>query len=251
MAKNKTSVSAPADHTGNGEKWAEIERKATEAIARSDLEAAMIIADCYDSMNRTVPNPNMNVDSYHHQLALVEKLKMDRYAQSWIHENMAQKYTVEGDFRHALATYQKILEIFEKDKSPLICEKHCTDHEGPSWYPDNELHMAYIRQQMARIHAMMGQYDTALGLFTQALKVCAYNCEFIRSGCSTSDVYQDMGDLEMGRKNYRKALNYYRMSLGFEPDKIDSESDLEIKKRMKKAEQLEKWVELYSRLGVE
>jgi tetratricopeptide (TPR) repeat protein len=104
---------------------------------------------------------------------------------------------------------------------------------------------------MALVHTKMGEFDTALTLFNQVLGVCAYNCEFIRSECSTSNVYQDMGDLEMERKDYRKALNYYKLSLGFEPDKIDSESDIEIKERIKKAEQMMKWVELYSRMGGE
>lgn len=298
MKNKKTSVSAPANGTGDGETRVEIERRIDEAYYAGNTKKAMKIAQrAYEAFKKTSNNPGMAyclkmlgqyynlegneteaVETYYkalelykelddaetladiynilgqlepntvkalelfdYQLSVLQKAGEDRYAISWCYECMAQKYEEGGDFRNALAAYNTIIDLFEKDNSTvkyIMCHADgCITEEDK----ENEPHIASIQSKMARVYGMMEEYDKAFELYLKVLDIHNHDYKLIWQECGESYVYNEMGLLELGRKNYRMALEHFERS-------YRSYEDQDVEMNMEKARQMMNWTEKYSKI---
>ena len=204
-------------------------------------------SEIYSSLGLSERDIDKAIEMFQHQLKALNELGAHRFALSWCYECMGMRYEEEGDFRSALVAYQSILDIFEQDKSIVNFTLTWGNGRETEEIMGNEPHIAYIQQKMAQVHGHMSEYEAAFELFEKVLVVSRECGDFIRSECGTSDIYRHMGDIEMDRRNYRRALEHYTLAFEHDRDRPDFESDYESRQRVKRAKQMMNWTEIYSK----
>lgn len=148
-----------------------------------------------------------------------KKAEMLKPGSLWTLRRMAQAYRTIGDTAKALEYYQQVYQADNNDLSSAINIGHCLMEQGHY----QEAMKYYFKVEFLSAKQRQAQRAIAWCAFLSGdLERSAQYFDKILSDQPTANDYLNIGHLKMAQKQYREAINYYRLSRDNSEDKSDA-----------------------------
>lgn len=202
-----------------------------------------VVADIENRLGHMEEDFQGAICLFESQLEMLQKANdVDKYDFSWCFESMAYRYELEGDFRNAIASYQRILDLFEEDKTVvkyILCPSD-EDEEPIQKDKDDRSHIAFILHEMGRVYAKMENYDRAYELFDEVFEL-KEDAEFWRMECEPETMWEEMGQWELNRKNYDNAVKWFQKAYDYNKDLDIEPGNYDGLRKLEHSIQLRNW----------